>query len=80
MTWWNYSENWRRGTNQFGNRYDHRGEGAAEGGMSNFYYAMLENRHCYFLRNLQKNIISVVYLVHQSRLERIHPCPALDRS
>lgn len=23
---------WQRGTNQYGNRYDHRGDGAAQGG------------------------------------------------
>ncbi len=26
------SQNWQRGTNEYGNRYDHRGDGAAQGG------------------------------------------------
>lgn len=26
------SQNWQRGTNQYGNQYDHRGDGAAQGG------------------------------------------------
>ena len=25
-------QDWQRGTNQYGNRYDYRGEGAAQGG------------------------------------------------
>ena len=29
------SQNWQRGTNQYGNQYDHRGEGAAQGGKAN---------------------------------------------
>jgi hypothetical protein len=27
-------QNWQRGTNQYGNQYDHRGDGAAQGGNS----------------------------------------------
>lgn len=30
------SQDWQRGVNQDGNRYDHRGDGAAQGGMLNF--------------------------------------------
>ena len=26
------SQDWQRGTNQYGNQYDHRGDGAAQGG------------------------------------------------
>ena len=29
------SQNWQRGINQYGNRYDHRGDGAAQGGKLN---------------------------------------------
>jgi hypothetical protein len=29
------SQNWQRGTNEYGNRYDHRGDGAAQGGKLN---------------------------------------------
>ncbi len=29
------SQNWQRGTNQYGNQYDHRGDGAAQGGKFN---------------------------------------------
>ena len=29
------SQNWQRGVNQYGNQYDHRGDGAAPGGMLN---------------------------------------------
>lgn len=28
-------QNWQRGTNQYGNQYDHRGDGAAQGGKAN---------------------------------------------
>ena len=34
MARWYNSDDWRRGVNQFGNRYDSRGDGTAEGGMS----------------------------------------------
>ena len=27
------NNDWQRGTNQYGNQYDHRGDGAAQGGV-----------------------------------------------
>jgi hypothetical protein len=37
------SQGWQRGVNQYGNQYDHRGDGAARGGMLNIQD--VENLH-----------------------------------
>ncbi|UJR37909.1 hypothetical protein I4U23_030597 [Adineta vaga] len=39
------SQNWQQGTNQYGNYYTHRGEGAAHGG--NYHYSNQDGSYYY---------------------------------
>ena len=39
------SQYWQRGTNQYGNNYDHRGDGAAQGGT--YHYSNTDGSYYY---------------------------------
>ncbi|CAF3495186.1 unnamed protein product [Rotaria sp. Silwood1] len=73
MSNYNYSYNWRRGINQYGNRYDNRGQGQAKGDIvvsdtdwQQTFYNLAQNETPVYVYEDDESIFSMIIYIRIS--------------